>query len=153
MRNIIFIIAVLFTTLGYSQGGPKMNVAKFVGDITTTVRNTLDVPTSETWLIFNVTTEQFEYAGSDDSWIALGGSGIDWSDPVDNNIIPDTDSSYDLGSLSNSFNDAWFEDLHIVDKVNSEDWYFSGSNTANDNLGDYDDSAKFAKFFDGSPII
>lgn len=76
MRKIIFIAVLFVSYFGFSQGGPKMNVAKFVGELTTTERNSLDVPTGERWLIWNATTEQFEHAGSDDVWSALTGSGV-----------------------------------------------------------------------------
>ena len=46
--------------------------------------------------------------------IAGGGAGDLWSDPVDAHIIPDTHSTYDLGSQTKAFEDAWVERLQLV---------------------------------------
>lgn len=71
MRKLILIGLFLVSMIGYSQGGPKVDVIKFRGEVTTTVRDTFDVPTGETWLIWNATTGQLETAGSDDVWSSL----------------------------------------------------------------------------------
>jgi hypothetical protein len=97
MKKTLFIIAFLFTVFANAQGGPKVDVVKFRGEVTTTVRNTFDVPVGERWLIWNVTTSQFEHAGSDDVWNVLGvgdgdkgdivvsSSGTDWQ--LDSNSV------------------------------------------------------------------
>lgn len=74
MKKALLIIIGLISFLGYSQGGPKVDVIKFRGEVTTTVRNTFDVPTGETWLIWNTTTGQLEVAGSDDVWSGVNGT-------------------------------------------------------------------------------
>lgn len=68
MRKLIFIIAFLITSFVFAQGGPKVDVIKFRGEVTTTVRNTFNVPIGETWFIYNVTTGLLEYANDDDVW-------------------------------------------------------------------------------------
>lgn len=73
MKKILFILAFVYTAFSYGQGGPKVDAIKFKGDISTTVRNTIDVPVGETWLIWNTTTGQFEYSESDDTWYDLQG--------------------------------------------------------------------------------
>lgn len=87
MKKILFIIAFLFTVFANAQGGPKVDVVKFRGEVTTTVRNTFDVPTGERWLIWNVTTSQFEHAGSDDVWSALDTTGTDDQNATEVNIV------------------------------------------------------------------
>ena len=73
MKKILFAVACLITLFGYSQGGPRVDAVKFKDAVTTAVRDGFDVPVGETWLIWNVTTTQFEYAESDDVWNAFGG--------------------------------------------------------------------------------
>lgn len=80
MRKLIYLIIFLFTLGSFAQGGPKVDVIKFRGEVTTTVRNTFDVPTGETWLIWNETEKRLELAESDDVWktgITSGTNDID----------------------------------------------------------------------------
>lgn len=71
MKKIFYILAFFITSFSFAQGGPKVDVIKFRGEVTTTIRDTFDVPAGETWLIWNVTTSQLEIAGSDDVWSAV----------------------------------------------------------------------------------
>ncbi|MCR9263298.1 MAG: hypothetical protein NXH86_04030 [Flavobacteriaceae bacterium] len=71
MKKILLMLVLLAPLIGISQGGPKVDVIKFRGEVTTTIRDTFDVPSGETWLVFNVTTSRLEYAGSDDVWIEV----------------------------------------------------------------------------------
>lgn len=75
MRKLIYILIGLFALGSYAQGGPKVDVIKFRGEVTTTVRNTFDVPTGETWLIWNETEDRMERAQSDDVWKSVVTSG------------------------------------------------------------------------------
>ncbi|MCP5018373.1 MAG: hypothetical protein GY938_24315, partial [Ketobacter sp.] len=50
---------------------------KFRGEVTTTVRNTFDVPTGETWLIWNVTTDKLEIGDDAEVWSAVGTNVFD----------------------------------------------------------------------------
>ncbi len=45
MRNILLILVFLVSFGAIAQGGPKVDVIKFRREVTTTVRNTFDVPT------------------------------------------------------------------------------------------------------------
>ncbi len=73
MRRILFLIAFMFVTIAYSQGGTLMDAIKLRGEVTTTVRDSFTVPTGQTWIVFNVTTQQLEIAGDDENWIPVGG--------------------------------------------------------------------------------
>ena len=75
MRKLIYILIGLFALGSYAQGGPKVDVIKFRGEVTTTVRNTFDVPTGETWLIWNETEDKLEVSESDDVWKTVVTSG------------------------------------------------------------------------------
>ena len=48
MKNLICIIFLFLSILTFGQGGPKVNAVKFVGDITTSVRDLWNVPSGET---------------------------------------------------------------------------------------------------------
>ena len=71
MRNIIIVIAFLITSFSFSQGGGKVDAVKFRGKITTAVRDNIDVPLGETWMIHNVTTNTIEVANDDDIWESI----------------------------------------------------------------------------------
>lgn len=71
MKKFFLILVFLVPFLGVSQGGPKVDVVKYRGSITTAVRSTFDVPLNEVWMIWNTTTDRFEYAQSDDVWTEL----------------------------------------------------------------------------------
>lgn len=75
MKKLLFILLLAsFTT--FAQGGPKVDVIKFSGSVTTTVRDTFDVPLNETWLIFNTTTNQLEFGDENEYWQALSDAVI-----------------------------------------------------------------------------
>lgn len=65
----------------------------------------------------------------------LGGSSGDlWSDPVDNNIIPDTDASRSLGSEANAFLRTYAD--RIVLNASDGEFWMSASNISGDmNIG------------------
>lgn len=65
----IFIFVSIFS---FGQGGGKVDALKFRGKVTTSVRNTIDVPTGEFWLIYNTTTEALEVSDETDTWSNLG---------------------------------------------------------------------------------
>lgn len=71
MKKIIYILIGLFALGSYAQGGPKVDVIKFRGEVSTTVRDTFDVPTGETWLIWNESNNRLEIAQSNDVWKLL----------------------------------------------------------------------------------
>lgn len=49
---------------------------------------------------------------------APGAAGGDsWSDPVDSDIIPDTDDTYDIGSSTAQFKDGWFDGALEADAI------------------------------------
>lgn len=48
---------------------------------------------------------------------ANSGSGDLWSDPVDSSISLDTDQTYNLGTLTNSFNNAYSYYYHVRDQL------------------------------------
>ena len=74
MKKILFILA--FLTIGIvSAQKVGLDVLKFKGNVTSTIRDTYDVPTGEYWMIYNSTTTQLEGAADDDVWSALGGTG------------------------------------------------------------------------------
>lgn len=65
----IFLFVSIFS---FGQGGGKVDALKFRGKVTTAVRNTIDVPTGEFWLIYNTTTEALEVSDETDTWSNLG---------------------------------------------------------------------------------
>ncbi len=74
MKKLIYILFLLIGVLAFGQGGPKANTIKFVGQITSTIRDGWDVPVGEAWMIFNVTTTRLEYAqgvAGADTWFAV----------------------------------------------------------------------------------
>lgn len=71
MRKLIYIIIGLFALGSYAQGGPKVDVIKFRGEVTNAVRDTFDVPVGETWLIWNESYNRLEIAQSNDVWKIL----------------------------------------------------------------------------------
>lgn len=71
MKKILFILAFVYAAFSYGQGGPKVDAVKYKGDVTTAVRNLIDVPVGETWLVWDVTLSAFYYASSDDVWNKL----------------------------------------------------------------------------------
>lgn len=54
--------------------------------------------------------------GTDDITITggAGGSGDEWGDPVDADIVPDADSTRDLGSSANRFAEGYFDKLDVT---------------------------------------
>lgn len=62
--------------------------------------------------IYNITTNQLNYYNGS-IWGAIGGGGDLWSDPVDSDIVPDTDSAYDLGSLTFNFANSFVDQMFI----------------------------------------
>lgn len=64
------------------------------------------------YIRFNTTTTQFEgYNGS--GWVQLDDL-VDFSD-VDDDLVPDADDTYDIGTSSAGFADAWFKGTIHVD--------------------------------------
>ena len=83
---LILVFLVSFTAFGQKVGADVLKM----DSITSTVRDTYDVPYGERWWIWNGTTGQFEYAEGDDTWAALGaGSGdvTSASNITDNSLI------------------------------------------------------------------
>ena len=61
---------------------------------------------------FNTDSDTFEgYDGT--AWGAIGGGGVDLS-AVDQDIIPDADSTRDIGSTSNRWAQGWFDDVTLT---------------------------------------
>ncbi len=56
-------------------------------------------------------------SGAAASWTTPSGGGISWSTPVDANIIPDTDDTYDIGSLATQFRNAYFDGTVRTDNL------------------------------------
>ena len=79
MKKILLFLSVLMTCYSYSQKS-NVNVIAFKGEVTSTIRDTYDVPTGEYWLIYNSTTTQLEGAADDDVWGAIGGGSGDLSE-------------------------------------------------------------------------
>jgi len=46
-----------------------------------------------------------------------GGGGNEWSDPVSSNIVPDTDTAYDLGSAAARFKEIWVSGIHTFSSI------------------------------------
>ena len=71
MRKVLILLFLLYGFACFSQGGPKVDAIKFRGKITTAIRDALDVPTGEEWIIYNITNDRFETSGDDNSWTAF----------------------------------------------------------------------------------
>ena len=65
-------------------------------------------------------------------WVAESGGGISWSTPVDANIIPDTDDTYDIGALATQFRNAYFDGTVRTDNLTVDS---TASVSANITLG------------------
>lgn len=107
---------MLLPATASAQGGPLVDVVRFQGYVTTTVRDAIDVPVGQVYLVWNVTTAQFEYADENDVWTALG-ANVAWSDPVDANIVPDVASTRNIGSAANPFLNGYFDDVDLTDRL------------------------------------
>lgn len=52
--------------------------------------------------------------------VAAGAGGGDaWSDPVDADIVPATDSTYDVGSSASRFSQGWFDGLYGIGQLDA----------------------------------
>lgn len=71
MKKILLMLIFIAPFFGMGQGGPKVDVIKFRDKVSSTERDAFDVPTGEIWMIWNTTTEQLEYAKSDDVWLVV----------------------------------------------------------------------------------
>ena len=134
MKRLIYIIAFIFSIGAFAQGGPKVDVIKFRGEVTTAVRNGFDVPTGETWLIFNVTSGLLEFAGDDDVWESVGdgiqegandisGAGISLNQGATNTIqvLPDLNGNPSIRIIGGNGDDAVYQ-VMSDDKI---DWNFT----------------------------
>lgn len=72
MKNLFKIIFLLFATALFSQGGPTGDRYEFTGAVSTSVRNSFDVPTGKYWLILNTDTNLLEISGDDEVWTTVG---------------------------------------------------------------------------------
>lgn len=87
------------------------------GTITEADLKAVDTASDEECLTYEVTTGDFE-------WQACGsGSGDLWSDPVDSDILPDTDSTRDIGADANRFALGYFDTLYATQM--RSDYFFS----------------------------
>ena len=77
MKKLIFVTVFLISMIGFAQGGPKVDVIKYRDVVTTTIRDTFDVPAGEIWLLWNETTTQLEIAQEDDVWTAIAAGAGD----------------------------------------------------------------------------
>ena len=82
MKKLLFVFILLTSFLAFAQGGPKVDAIKFRGKITTAVRDNLDVPTGETWLIHNISTDLLEFANDDDIWKSVGNGFNQGTNPI-----------------------------------------------------------------------
>lgn len=73
MKRIIISLTFFFAMVfAHAQTiGSAEDAIRFRGKISTTFRNTFDVPTGQTWLIQNATTGDLEMAGDDDVWVTV----------------------------------------------------------------------------------
>ena len=58
------------------------------------------------------------------SW-ATGGGGITWSDPVDSNILPDTQDQYTIGAAGNEFSEIYSTDFYGLNRFALADAQFT----------------------------
>jgi len=74
----------------------------------------------------NTDAQTLSFIGGDNITISGGNSinissisagGDSWSDPVDSNIVPDTDNSYDLGDVSHEFKDLYIDGTGNIDTI------------------------------------
>lgn len=109
MRVFKLLLLLLLPVLAFGQR-PKVDYIQF-DSLTTAQRDALTIDTTRVALLYNRTASQWQYKVGKGAWTALtsGGAGISWGDPVDSNIIPGADNTYDLGSGAASFNDAWID--------------------------------------------
>lgn len=73
MKKIIFAI-FLFIGL-FAKAQDQVDYFDFMGNVTTTIRNTFTVPSGGAILVYNTTTSQFEWSNSQGVWNAFGGGG------------------------------------------------------------------------------
>ncbi|MGB2525703.1 hypothetical protein [Flagellimonas sp. SN16] len=135
MKNVVLLGMLLFATLGFSQS-QKVRAVLY-DTITSTERNAMTIPSDRAGFIWNETTGQFEVNIKNTGWVSLsslmGVSGDLWSDTVDSDILVDTDSIYDLGSITSQFNIAHFE-RYATQDITSEDWWIMDT-TVDDHFG------------------
>lgn len=62
-------------------------------------------------------------SGTETDLLSGAGAGDAWSDPVDADIIPDTDSTRDIGTTLNRFAEGYFDDL-TAGQVNCDGDFF-----------------------------
>lgn len=102
-----------------------------------TAPSTTDKETIVTLLFVNSTCYGFHNTA-----VAAGGGGDAWSDAVDADIVPDTDSSRDLGSTSSRFAEGYVDALTITDSITNGGYIdFSEISTPSD------PSANVARFY------
>ncbi len=68
----IFFFNNAFGQVDVSQSVVSSHIIEFQGEITNAVRNQLDVPVDNIWLIYNISSNQFEYALDNDVWLPFG---------------------------------------------------------------------------------
>lgn len=113
MKKIFYIL--FFLCVGASAQVQKME-AIGLDTLTTAERDAITVPGDRAYIIYNETTGQFEYSAKGGAWQVLGGGGggltdMNWSDPIDANLIPDGDGTRNLGSSAASFGSAWIDGI------------------------------------------
>lgn len=113
MRKLTFIIFMLIGALAFSQGGPKVNTIKFIGNVTTTIRDSWDVPVGEDWLIYNTTTGNLEVGDSNEVWTTVGSGAQISGTPVNNELAVWTN----LNTIEGEPNVTW--DGFILDVTGS----------------------------------
>ena len=79
MKKIFYVLFFIsFVSFGQKLGADVIKL----DSITSTVRNTYDVPYGEKWLLWNGTTDAIEISGGNDVWSALGGGTGDVTGPA-----------------------------------------------------------------------
>lgn len=104
MKKLLFIFTFLFCAMASAQ--TTVDALDFQGKVSTVIRDAYDVPTGHVYMIWHNEAGQFEYAEDDDVWLSFG--GINWSTPVNADVIPDGPETRDLGSTANPFDDIYF---------------------------------------------
>ena len=94
MRKLFFLALILCTTVLSAQ--QKLDALEFQGKVTTVIRDAYVVPTGGSMLIWNLDTQQFEYADDSQTWLALVGLSPADQGKLDNILIT---QSVDLDQL------------------------------------------------------
>jgi len=134
MKKLIIIISLFVGALSYGQGGSLIDALKFRGEVTTAIRDTFDVPVGQNWIIYNVTTSQYETSGSDDVWTAFGGSTPTLSEVLTSGSDAGNQSITNVDSFSaNNEISAWNIQLQRPDATPGDAFIEFNDNNGNAN--------------------